>query len=151
MLFRGPYPVMDLHATLLPPCIAISSFLVARFSRRLPSNCSLLKATSPARLPDKVPIGPSVWFWGSTGSCTPHHLYELLPCMGPSMRIGPWAVSPSYGLGNKAMLCHSPNGPQTWPGGRIEFSSGHWPVSGVDGHNYGCPIDGPLNLPRDRL
>jgi hypothetical protein len=28
-----------------------------------------------------------------------------------------------------------------------EISSGHWPASGALGHNCGCRVDGPVNLP----
>jgi hypothetical protein len=27
-----------------------------------------------------------------------------------------------------------------------EFSSGHWPASGIGGHNCRCRVGGPLNL-----
>jgi hypothetical protein len=71
--------------------------------------------------------------------------------MGPPMRIGDWETSPSFWLGDGATLCRTPVSPQSWPGGRTDFSSGHWPASGVDRHNCGCRVDGPLNFPHDLL
>jgi hypothetical protein len=34
---------------------------------------------------------------------------------------------------------------------RNDFSSGHWPASGVGRHNGGCHVDAALSLPHDRL
>jgi hypothetical protein len=60
-------------------------------------------------------------------------------------------MSRSCELGDRAALCRPRVSLRGWPACRNEFSSGHWPASGVVGHNCGCHVDGSLDLPRDRL
>jgi hypothetical protein len=49
-------------------------------------------------------------------------------------------------------ICRRPrDSPGSWSMCRNEFSSGHWPTSGVGGRNCGCSVDGPLDLLHDRL
>jgi hypothetical protein len=68
--------------------------------------------------------------------------------MGPPMGIEAWMTF---------LLCrwathHCPGGRTcSRPVCRSEFSSGHWPASGVSWHVYECPVGGPLNVLRDRL
>jgi hypothetical protein len=106
-------------------------------------------------VPEKVWASSGVPPWtsilGSTGSCIPHHLSGLLPYSGPPMRIRAWAISPPRGFGDKATLCRPRGSPCSWPVCRNNFSSGHWPASGASGHNCGSCVEGPLNLPHDRL
>jgi hypothetical protein len=67
------------------------------------------------------------------------------------MRTKAWAISHSCGLGDRATFCHPRGNLQSWLICHAEFSSCHWPASGVGGHNGGCHVDGPLRLPHDRL
>jgi hypothetical protein len=46
----------------------------------------------------------------------------------------PWGLEPSCGLDDRATLYRRRGSPRSWPVCRNEFSSGHWPASGVGGH-----------------
>jgi hypothetical protein len=48
-----------------------------------------------------------------------------------------WAIDPH---------CHSCGNLHSWPVCFNEFSSGHWPASGIGGHKCGCLVDAPLNM-----
>jgi hypothetical protein len=82
---------------------------------------------------------------------TTHHWSGLLPCTGPPMSIGNLVISLLCGLGNRATLCRPCVSPHSWPVLHNEFSSSHWPTSGVGKHNCGCDVDGPLYLLYDQL
>jgi hypothetical protein len=70
--------------------------------------------------------------------------------MGPSIRVGAWVIFPSCRLGDRATLRHPCGSLCSWPVCHNWFPPSHWPATGVVGHNYGCHVDGPLNLPPDQ-
>jgi hypothetical protein len=122
--------------------LASPSFPVPQFSQWLLSNyshCSILKATHTEWFPNKLQAGlgvtdvPSTSVYSSAWSCIPHHLSRWLPCTGPSMRIGNWAISPSWGLDITATMYHPHGSPHSSPVSRNEFWSSNWPASGVGG------------------
>jgi hypothetical protein len=69
----------------------------------------------------------------------------------PSMKIEAWVISFSCGLGDTAIPCPPRGSLRSWLVYRAEFSSDHWPASGVGGHSRGCRAGGLLILPHDRL
>lgn len=136
---------------LLPPS---ASFLVAQFSRRFLSNCSccsLLKAAHPKRFLDNVQAGPDVppstMIQGSAVSCTPHRLPVWAQCKVPPKGTEAWVSSPLYRMGDTAIVCHLHGNLCSWPVCCNGFVPGQGPSSDVGGHNCGCHVGGPLNLP----
>jgi hypothetical protein len=67
------------------------------------------------------------------------------------MRVGDWAISSLCMLDDRATLSRPRGNLRLCLVCRNEFSSGHWPASGVGRHNFGCRVDGTLNLLHDRL
>jgi hypothetical protein len=67
----------------------------------------------------------------------------------------PWALELQWfafvQVGDRGTFCHPRGSPRSLPVCRNEFSSGHWPASGVGRHNCECRVDGSLNLSRDQL
>jgi hypothetical protein len=138
------FPVAEIVTSL----IGLTFLPVACFSRRLHSNrsrCSLLKVARPERLRDKMPVGPGL----SPSSCSKVYPRDY------SVWALPWGLKLGWlflSAGGPIELCVIASGrPRSWPVCRNEFPSGHSPASGVGGHHFGCHVDGPLNLPRDRL
>jgi hypothetical protein len=82
-----------------------------------------------------------------------HNIYpgDYLVWMGLPTRFGAWAISPSCGMGDRATLCRPPGNLGSWLIYRNEFLSGHWPASGVGGHNFGYHVCGSFNFPHDQL
>jgi hypothetical protein len=76
---------------------------------------------------------------------------DIVTWMDRPMGIEVWVTFLSSGWADRATLRRPRGNPRSWPVCHNEFSSGHWPASGVDGHNCKCRVDDPLNLPRDRL
>jgi hypothetical protein len=71
--------------------------------------------------------------------------------MGHPMKIEAWVISFSCGLGDRATPCPPRGSLCSWLAYRTEFSSDHWPASGVGRHSRGCLVGGLLILPHDRL
>jgi hypothetical protein len=60
-------------------------------------------------------------------------------------------ISYSCGLGDTATPIRPHGSLCSWLFYRTEFSSDHWPASGVGVHSHGCRVGGLLILPHDRL
>jgi hypothetical protein len=71
--------------------------------------------------------------------------------MGASLGIKAWVTLLSCNWADRAAGRRLRSRPGSWPICLNEFSSGHCPASGIGGHNCGCRVDGPLNLPHNRL
>jgi hypothetical protein len=119
---------------------SVIGFQVPRLSRWLLSNCSrcsLLKASTPEWFPDKV--------WATIISVV---AFRWILHTTSFIRVFT-SYAPSHkdcSLGDRTTILRPHGSPQSWPGGRTEFSSRHWLASGVGDHNCGCRTDGPLSL-----
>lgn len=105
---------------------------------------------------------------GSLRRCDPTHVYSHHLCTMVPMKplhhiiypattytahpvaIRVWATFVRCALGDNFTLCRSPSSPQSWRGIGTVLSFGHWPTSDDGGHNRGCRVDSPLNLPLER-
>jgi hypothetical protein len=133
-------------------CLRLVSFLpVARFLSR-----NVHSPTAHTSLSWRTPVPSS-----SLVKCASVQVYHHQPISGVLLDpvyhiIYPgdyliWALPWGWSLGDRATLCRPYGNPHSWPICCNMFSSDHWPASSVGGHNCGCHVDGPLNLPHDQL